>query len=77
MDEFIYLKSDKSKILFNEFTYVKYRNAETLRETIYRFNQCKCVSLRTKLTEKGERVVSKSGKHKNTCILIGPSEVLK
>ena len=51
-----------SKILFNEFTYVKYRNAETLRETTYRFNQCKCVSLRTKLTEKGERVVSRFGK---------------
>ena len=57
MDEFIYLKSDKSKILFNEFTYVKYRVAEMLGETTYRCNQCKCVSLRIKLTEKGERVV--------------------
>ena len=75
MDEFIYLKTDESKILFNEFTYVKYRDAETLGETTYRCNQCKCVSLRTKLTDKGERVVSKSGKHKNTCILIGPPEV--
>jgi hypothetical protein len=36
MDEFIYLKTDKSKILFNEFTYVKYRDAETLEETTYR-----------------------------------------
>jgi hypothetical protein len=30
---------------------------------------------KTKLTDKGERVVSKSGKHKNTCTLIGPAEV--
>jgi hypothetical protein len=58
--------------LFNEFDYVKYRDAEALGETTYRCHQSKCVSLRT---DTGERVVSKSGKHKNTCILIGPAEV--
>ena len=67
MDEFIYLKSDKSKLLFDEFSYVKYRDVDTLGETTYRCNQCKCVCLKTKLTDTGEREVSKPGKHKNTC----------
>ena len=55
MDEFTYLKSDKSKLLFDEFSYVKYRDVDTLGETTYRCNQCKCVCLKTKLTDKGER----------------------
>jgi hypothetical protein len=64
MDEFIYLKSDKSKLLFNEFSYVKYRDVDTLGGTTYRCNKYKWACLRTKLTGKGERVVSKPGKYK-------------
>ena len=75
MSEFIYMKTDKSKILFNELIYVHYRNADKQGETTYRCNQCKHATLKTKNMEQGERVIKTSSSHKSTCKLTGPPEI--
>jgi hypothetical protein len=47
-NEFVYLSSDKSKILYEEFSYGKYKPANKSGEITWRCGQCKIVTIKTK-----------------------------
>ena len=67
---FIFVKSYKLKILFEEMTYVHFRYSKTKNDTKWRCNQCKGVTLKTIEV----LVIRRPGKHKCTCKLMGPVE---
>jgi hypothetical protein len=47
-NEFIFLGPDKSKILFNEFSYGKYKPINKSGEITWRCSQCKVATVKTK-----------------------------
>jgi hypothetical protein len=60
MDTFIYLKSDMSRIMFNNMPYTKYRDENQKGEKTWRCSQAGCcVTIKTN----GQLITSTPGKH--------------
>ena len=47
-NEFVYLSSDKTKILYEEFSFGKYKHANKSGEITSRCGQCKIATIKTK-----------------------------